>query len=119
MSRPAHVYADELFYKGYGYPLWIPQPTLNRRSSGLLLGDFGHITEDGAFEALTNLFCHSSEIPRLDPTPLRLDYTENVISQVGGEVLSVGGSKIKVAAAAPPLPLIVDETVTCDFKFHY
>ena len=109
MSRPVHaIYANELICNGCGYPLWIPQPNSNRRYSGLLLGDVGRITEDGAFEALTNLFYPDPQgsygIKPLDPASSRLDRTDNVISQVGGEILSMGGSR---------RTLTNNETVTC------
>ncbi|THV04059.1 hypothetical protein K435DRAFT_650068, partial [Dendrothele bispora CBS 962.96] len=48
-----------LYPKGYGYPLWTPEPNeqtpLVYRKVGIQVGDVGFITQDGGFEFLFNI----------------------------------------------------------------
>ncbi|THU87386.1 hypothetical protein K435DRAFT_681753, partial [Dendrothele bispora CBS 962.96] len=48
-----------LYPKGYGYPLWTPEPNEQTpyvyRKDGIRVGDVGFITQDGGFEFLFNI----------------------------------------------------------------
>ena len=56
---PAYeVYADQLFRRGHGYPLWDPQPT---KRGPVLIGDVGYL-QNGAFFRIFN-----ATLPADDP----------------------------------------------------
>ena len=48
-SKPWDIYAEQLFPTGYGYPLWIPEPTASGRE--VFVGDVGCLHE-GSFKPL-------------------------------------------------------------------
>ena len=60
-SKPWDIYAEQLLPLGYGYPLWIPEPsqttsplTQNSTTSReIFIGDVGWVS-DGEFRALFN-----------------------------------------------------------------
>ena len=57
---PSHViYAEHLSTKGRGYPLWLPDPSLNLppeyRAQGVSVGDVGIIKASGEFDFLFNI----------------------------------------------------------------
>ena len=56
-ATPWDVYAEQLFPKGYGHPLWIPEPTERE----VLLGDVGWIKK-GQFCPLFNTL-----LPKTNP----------------------------------------------------
>lgn len=47
------TYAEELVSRGYGLPLWFPEPTTHALAREVLVGDVGFISE-GRFYALFN-----------------------------------------------------------------
>lgn len=51
MSTAAVIYADQLLPRGYGYPLWVPEP--DDPCSEVRIGDVGYIW-DGSFYTLFN-----------------------------------------------------------------
>ena len=55
--NPWYIYAEQLFPAGYGYPLWIPEPSRDRERQ-VFIGDVGWIRQ-GEFRALFN--CMKSE----------------------------------------------------------
>ncbi|KAI0084198.1 hypothetical protein BDY19DRAFT_997915 [Irpex rosettiformis] len=57
MGRSATIYAEQLSERGYGHPLWFPEPTkgLDGHFRDPQLGDVGYIDEDGGFRRLFNV----------------------------------------------------------------
>ena len=51
-SAPWNIYAEQLFPVGYGYPLWIPEPSRDRERQ-VFIGDVGWVKQ-GEFRALFN-----------------------------------------------------------------
>ena len=87
MSTDSQIYARLLLPRGYGYPLWRPDPnsllSQEYRSEGVNVGDVGIITSDGSFDFLFNI-CVSRDHPinhrgvpdgfvPVDPATLELD----------------------------------------------
>jgi hypothetical protein len=60
------IYARNLLSKGYGYPMWFPEPFDNLpdvyKANGVRIGDVGIITVHGSFDFLFNI-CVSSDDP--------------------------------------------------------
>jgi len=58
-SYPYKIYTDLLLAKGFGYPLYYPEPyqnaVQNGWSGGVSIGDVGIITNDGGFDFLFNV----------------------------------------------------------------
>jgi hypothetical protein len=72
-SVPCRIYAESLFPKGYGYPLWLPEPNEylpeEYQESGIRIGDVGLVRPDGSFDYLFNV-CHpASHHINKDRTP--------------------------------------------------
>lgn len=51
------IYAEQLFPKGYGHPLWIPEPT----ERPLRIGDVGWM-KDGQFRPLFNFMAPENDL---------------------------------------------------------
>jgi hypothetical protein len=79
MPSDITLYAQEMYKKGYGCALWIPEPQSNRTAylsnGGVSVGDVGCITEDGGFDTLFNVLlpadhpvnCRVSDVLGLQP----------------------------------------------------
>jgi hypothetical protein len=75
---PSDLYAKSLLPKGYGYPLWIPEPNdalpPQYLELGTRVGDVGLVTADGAFDYLFNV-CTSPDDPiNQGRTPVDFEY---------------------------------------------
>ncbi|KAI0729097.1 hypothetical protein BC629DRAFT_1302809 [Irpex lacteus] len=55
----ADIYADQLLLKGYGYPLWFPEPYPTDVDGEIFVGHVGHICR-GSFHTLFNVRWSSS-----------------------------------------------------------
>jgi hypothetical protein len=78
------AYARQLYTENYGYPLYSPEPTSSTPfslSHGVLIGDVGRVTIDGAFEILFNVRFDASH-PRNRIHGVRRDFQPLNIPEV-------------------------------------
>lgn len=63
-ERPEEVYMRLLLSRGYGKPLWVPEPSDNRpkayHSNGVHIGDVGFVSPDGVWDCLFNI-CYPAD----------------------------------------------------------
>lgn len=62
---PTHIdtYCRKLFRRGFGFPLWCPEPSGSNPtylSRGVSIGDVGRVMPDGGFETFFNI-CQAAD----------------------------------------------------------
>jgi hypothetical protein len=103
-SVPNRIYAESLLPKGYGYPLWLPEPNEclpeEYQESGTCIGDVGIVSSDGSFDYLFNV-CHPASHPiNVDRTPEDFEYVELRMSHDVYRNSGVHAPKSHVASAS-------------------
>ncbi|KAH8101579.1 hypothetical protein BXZ70DRAFT_933946 [Cristinia sonorae] len=108
IKHPWKIYEDELYSKGYGLPLWYPEPstdaTGNESGREIQIGDVGYV-EDGVFFSLFNTMNGASFGPWDPPSePLtihpQLFRTQADAIPVGQTIFSAGINTVEAGAEA-------------------
>jgi hypothetical protein len=103
-SVPSRIYAESLLPKGYGYPLWLPEPNEflpeDYQKCGAGIGDVGLVNPDGSFDYLFNVCLPASHSFNVDRTPEDFEYVELRMSHDMHRNSGAHGPESHVASAS-------------------